>query len=140
MAFYVFDLDGTLADCSHRVHLVEAGDWDAFFAACVDDLPIRKVIGVLDALVLAGHRVEIWSGRSDAVRAETEAWLKLYCIRPDRLTCMRTAGDKRPDDEVKLEFLRGTDAPDIIFDDRKRVVDMWRREGLVCFQVAEGDF
>ncbi|WP_457852111.1 phosphatase domain-containing protein [Mycolicibacterium conceptionense] len=27
-----------------------------------------------------------------------------------------------------------------IFDDRNRVVDMWRRLGLACFQVAEGDF
>ncbi len=25
-------------------------------------------------------------------------------------------------------------------DDRRRVVDMWRSEGLVCAQVAEGDF
>ena len=25
-------------------------------------------------------------------------------------------------------------------DDRQKVVDMWRAEGLTCFQVAPGDF
>ena len=27
-----------------------------------------------------------------------------------------------------------------IFDDRKKVVDMWRQEGLTCFEVEEGNF
>ena len=27
-----------------------------------------------------------------------------------------------------------------VFDDRQQVVDMWRANGLTCFQVAEGDF
>jgi hypothetical protein len=47
VAFYVFDLDGTLADCTHRRHLADAGDWDGFFAACVDDVPIAPVIELL---------------------------------------------------------------------------------------------
>ena len=27
-----------------------------------------------------------------------------------------------------------------VFDDRNQVVDMWRDNGLTCFQVADGDF
>ena len=27
-----------------------------------------------------------------------------------------------------------------VFDDRNKLVDMWRKNGLVCFQVADGDF
>jgi hypothetical protein len=30
--------------------------------------------------------------------------------------------------------------PAVAIDDRQRVVQMWRREGLVCAQVAEGNF
>lgn len=138
--FYVFDLDGTLADCTHRRPLADSGDWDGFFDACVDDEPIVPVIEHLSALARAGHRIEIWSGRSDRVRDKTRWWLNEWGINPAFLTCMRTAGDKRPDDEVKREFLRMTDMPDIIFDDRDRVVAMWRAEGLTCFQVASGDF
>ena len=27
-----------------------------------------------------------------------------------------------------------------VFDDRQKVVDMWRKNGLTCFQVADGNF
>lgn len=139
MKFYVFDLDGTLADCSHRLHHLERKDWRAFFAACPDDKPIEHMIEVANALGWEGHRVEIWSGRSDEVRAQTEEWLLAHGIGRFPLL-MRTAGDHRPDDEVKREFLRGGGVPDMIFDDRKRVVDMWRAEGIPCAQVAAGEF
>lgn len=142
MAFYVFDLDGTLADLSHRRRHIEgeAKDWRAFFAACADDAPIPHVIELLLRLWNDGNKVEIWSGRSDEVRRETEEWLAKHGISGSLLTCMRSAGDRRPDHMVKRGFLRMTDQPDIIFDDRKQVVDMWRAEGIPCFQVAPGDF
>lgn len=140
MAFYVFDLDGTLADCSHRVHFLDAKDWRGFFASVNRDAPIPHVIELLLTLHGAGQRIEIWSGRSDECRVETEAWLVRYGIPAIVPVIMRSAGDKRSDDEVKVEFLRGTDRPDIIFDDRARVVEMWRHEGIPCFQVAAGDF
>jgi phosphoglycolate phosphatase-like HAD superfamily hydrolase len=142
MSFYVFDLDGTLADLTHRRHLVEGEvkDWDAFFAACSDDAPIEHALDLL-ANLQQWNQVEIWSGRSDAVRAETEAWLVEHAIDPKLLTKMRKAGDHRPDDVLKREFLEDAPRrPDIIFDDRKRVVDMWRSLGIPCFQVCEGDF
>lgn len=146
MAFYVFDLDGTLADCQHRIPLIDGSDagYRAFFAACSADAPIRHAITVMDALVGAGHDVEIWSGRSEECEAATQAWLASHGIAPSRLTFMRQAGDKRPDDVVKRQFLRRAAKlgrrPDVIFDDRDRVVQMWRAEGIVCFQVAPGAF
>jgi len=139
MAFYVFDLDGTLADCTHRLHHLERKDWRAFFAACGDDAPIPHVISLFQTLNTGENRVEVWSGRSDEVRQETMEWLNRHGVFPDALV-MRTAGDRRPDDEVKREFLRAGGAPDLIFDDRARVVAMWRAEGIPCFQVAEGAF
>jgi len=57
---------------------------------------------------------------------------------------MRADSDRRSDDIVKRELLArirgdGFD-PQLAIDDRKRVVDMWRSEGLICAQVAEGEF
>lgn len=138
MGLYVFDLDGTLADCSHRLHHLERKDWRAFFAACAKDKLIEHVRTVLWGLAAGGHRIEIWSGRSDECRSETVAWLEDNDIGFDALL-MRKAGDHRPDDNVKREFLQGA-RPDLIFEDRSRVVDMWRAEGIPCFQVAAGDF
>jgi hypothetical protein len=144
MTFYVFDLDGTLADCSHRLHFIngETKDWRGFFAAVEGDQPIDHVLDTLCHLERSReNRIEIWSGRSDECRPQTESWLNRNGIQRSYLTHMRKAGDHRPDDVVKLEFLRDCDAcPDIIFDDRDRVVQMWRREGLTCFQVANGAF
>jgi hypothetical protein len=139
MMFIVFDLDGTLADLEHRKHLIAAKDWRGFFAAVGGDKPIEKVREVLLAMHYTGHRIEIWSGRSDECRSATEDWLAAHGF-PVLPLIMRSAGDHRPDDMVKAEFLRGTEEPDIIFDDRDRVVAMWRAKGITCFQVAAGDF
>ena len=137
--FIVFDFDGTLCDLSHRLHLQIAGDWRGFFAAVSGDAPIHHAIRVMQSLYADGHRIEVWSGRSDECREASEAWLlKHEC--PHSGLLMRTAGDKRPDDEVKREFLMGGGWPDLIFDDRDRVVRMWRSLGIPCFQVAQGDF
>ncbi|MGO8211866.1 AAA family ATPase [Rhizobium ruizarguesonis] len=144
--FVIFDLDGTLADISHRTHHVRGGektDWDAFFAACVDDMPNLHVIDTFKAHVAAGHTVRVWSARSDVVRAETEKWLSDYGIDPWRLQHMRAAGDNTPDAVLKRHWLHQEQVkPDLIYDDRQRVVDMWRAEGIPCFQVIadwEGD-
>jgi hypothetical protein len=144
--FYVFDLDGTLADCRRRMGLLDGTDqgYRRFFAAVGDDRPILHVISLLNLLNSTGHLVEIWSGRSDECRDLTKIWLSHNGMAPRRLTRMRRAGDKRPDDMVKREMLRESvwhgKTPTIVFDDRDRVVQMWRSEGIPCFQVAEGAF
>ncbi|MBL4787492.1 MAG: hypothetical protein JKY60_00025 [Kordiimonadaceae bacterium] len=141
--FYVFDLDGTLALVEHRKHFVSNGSrqWRNFFEACVDDGPNTPVIKSLLALQAAGHRIEIWSGRSDAVKAEAIVWLQQYGIDPALLTHMRPARNNIPDDELKQSWLHACGTwPDAVYDDRDKVVAMWRREGVPCFQVAPGDF
>lgn len=143
--FIIFDLDGTLADCEHRRHLVRKNDpdWRAFFAACVDDTPIQAVIDTLHAFnadILGSHKVEIWSGRSEEVRAETEQWLFDVGIRGNKLR-MRPVCDQTPDEILKKQWLDEEPVkPDLVFDDRNKVVDMWRANGIICCQVAPGDF
>jgi hypothetical protein len=40
------------------------------------------------------------------------------------------------------EILKTVDKSNILYavDDRQRVVDMWRSNGITCLQVAEGNF
>lgn len=144
----IFDLDGTLADLTHRLHFIqkEPKDWTAFFAACPGDRVIEPVARIA-RLCSLGNRVIIASGRSDEVRAETEAWLqKMWGNGFSGYTAlyMRKAGDHRPDDIIKEELLDQIIAdgyrPELVFDDRDRVVAMWRRRGLICAQVADGEF
>lgn len=147
---YIFDLDGTLADQMHRRPLLEQGDWAAYFDACPGDTPIRPVIEIMHALYWAGADLWVFSGRSDRVRTQTIDWLRTHTVfsksdfREEQVV-MRRAGDTRPDDAIKQEMLDNMLDVDRkrlvgVFDDRDRVVAMWRRNGIQCFQVAPGDF
>jgi hypothetical protein len=146
---YIFDLDGTLADCTHRLPLLDSNDkdkWENFYAACNKDVPIISVITTLLKLNISSE-IWIWTGRSEEVRLQTIQWLLKYLWIIDELPVlrMRSVGDHRPDDVLKQEWLDSVPA-DMrgrivgVFEDRQRVVDMWRRNGVQCFQVAPGDF
>jgi phosphoglycolate phosphatase-like HAD superfamily hydrolase len=140
----VFDLDGTLCNIEHRLHHIQNGnkDWRAFFAACPDDKPIWPLIELCRRVMSCAH-VEIWSGRSDEVREVTERWIYNHGMGLVQAIRMRKAGDHRQDNIVKAEWfdsLEPHQRPDIVFDDRKQVVDMWRAKGVICAQVAPGEF
>jgi len=48
-----------------------------------------------------------------------------------------------PDEKLKLQWLNEMDWKDdvvAVFDDRDKVVNMWREIGLTCMQVAPGNF
>ncbi len=86
---YVFDIDGTLADITHRLHFIqdEKKDWDSFFAACIDDAPIGHMLD-LAWYIGKDHYVIYVSGRSDAVRDLTRQWLEAN-MAPDGPLNMR---------------------------------------------------
>lgn len=149
----ICDLDGTLALIDHRLHHVREDksladpedfkpNWPAFFAACKDDLPNKPVIRVIQRLA-DDMRIWITSGRSEEVRAETMLWLRQHKIPCDNLL-MRPAGDHTPDDDLKKSWIdrKLIDVEKVlcVFEDRARVVSMWRELGLTCFQVAKGEF
>lgn len=139
--FVVFDLDGTLADLTHRLHFIKRSrserDWDSFYAMVGTDVLIEPVAEVYSALIAQGHRVEIWSGRSDRTREDTELWFRSRRIPTPHRLIMRSEGDFTPDEQLKKSWLRPGNIPDMVFDDRQRVVDMWRAQGILCAQVAE---
>ncbi len=154
---YIFDLDGTLALVDHRRHFVTNGkkNWPAFFAACVDDVPNNAVIATMGKLLASGAEVWIWSGRDDGWQAETIQWfnkhlpsawlLQAMDLEHENVLRMRPEGDHTPDEILKEQWLHSLQVGDrdrivAVFDDRDKVVAMWRRNGISCFQVAYGDF
>jgi phosphoglycolate phosphatase-like HAD superfamily hydrolase len=142
---FIFDIDGTLADNGHRIHFIQKQpkNWDGFFKALHDDPLIVHVAEVLKALDYAQHVIVYVSGRPSNYRGETQSWLHRHGL-PVAPLYMRTAGDHRDDDVVKIELLAKLRAdgyePALVFDDRDRVVRAWRSAGVPCAQVAEGSF
>lgn len=140
----VFDIDGTLADLTHRLHHVKGGrkDWDAFFGAMHLDTPHEAIVTLARRLERADVLLVMVSGRPDSHRDVTGAWLAAEGV-PFNALYMRKTGDYRADHVVKREILAELRAdgwaPWLVIDDRPAVVAMWREEGLACLQAAYHD-
>ena len=142
--FVVFDLDGTLAHTEHRAHFLNRPpgekDWRGFYAACDRDQPCHPLVRTARDLWTAGHQVEIWSGRSAEVADKTVAWLAQHGLGVMPLR-MRPEGDHQPDTKLKAAWMAEANRkPDLVFEDRASMVAMWRSHGIVCAQVAPGEF
>ena len=149
MKTVIVDLDGTLALNKHRSHYIDNNqggkkDWNTYFMSCDQDAPNVSVIESINALKKQGYFIHIFSARGDIAKEKTIAWLDKYNVLYDALE-MREMDTFTPDEVLKrfwLLDLYPNYKQDIlcVFDDRNKVVNMWRSLGLTCFQVAEGDF
>lgn len=134
---WLVDVDGTLALCPHR----NPYDW----RRADDDMPNEPVVMTVQALAAHPNVAAIVaiSGRPEQARHLTARWLNDHNIPCDELL-LRADSDTRPDEVVKAELFRTRVATRFsvvgVIDDRDKVVTMWRRLGLVCFQVNDGDF
>jgi len=150
----IFDLDGTLANIDARRKLATKDNgkmnWDVFFdpTNISLDLPNQPVIEMAKTLHKEGKKIVIFSGRSKATKDVTAEWLEKNDV-PFDVMKMRPTGHPwafMPDDKLKKGWLDdifpGKQINRIlcVFDDRTKVVNMWRENGLSCFQVAPGDF
>lgn len=137
MKTIICDIDGTLA------HMLDRSPYDP--TKYHTDYADEVVVDIVKKYHADGYQIVICSGRDDTYMDVTEAWLQSNEV-PYHEIFMRKAGDKRNDAIVKQEIwendISGSGRFDVFFvlDDRNRVVEMWREQGLKVLQVAEGDF
>jgi hypothetical protein len=146
--YIVSDIDGTIADISHRVKYLKGADkdWNTFFALADKDTPISKNISVLLDLSNYGthayYELVFCTGRPERYRRLTESWI--FRNASGGRVLMRKDGDYRSDGIVKPELLKeaGITPENTLFilEDRNRVVMAYRDLGYNVFQVAEGDY
>lgn len=141
----IFDVDGTVAlrDKGPR------GRSPYDMSRVIEDLPNVPVLKVAKLLAVNGPLGDVVivfvSGREESARKQTALWLDMH-FGHDYYLYMREVSDMRPDETIKLEILRGLQEQFTViatFDDRNTVVDMWRANGITCFQVCsreEGGF
>jgi tRNA uridine 5-carbamoylmethylation protein Kti12 len=134
----IVDIDGTVAKMQGR------SPYD--YSKVTTDVPNWPVIFLVKTLMNKGVKPLFTSGRPDSCRSATVDWLRRFVLDSftDFELFMRTTEDKRPDWIVKYELfdkhIRNDYNVLMVLDDRDQVVEMWRKIGLTCFQVAEGDF
>jgi len=130
----ICDIDGTVADISHR------NPYDT--AKCLDDRPKQEIVDLVK-LLSQKHKIIFVSGREEQFRDITALWIADAGM-PCNGLYMRPTGDSRKDSVIKSEILENELLPKynvaLVLDDRLNVVKMWRSLGLTCLQVDWGDF
>lgn len=136
----IVDIDGTIADARHRLPLIKPPpgvkkNWNQFFEQIPRDGVYSNVITVVNTLYQNNNLLLI-TGRPEKTREATEKWLTKNKVCYDQLY-MRAHKDSRPDYIIKEEIFRSLDIPAskilCVFEDRLRVVEMWKDLGLTVF-------
>lgn len=134
----VFDFDGTLADLDAITHLY--GDWDAFHNASFDCPERIGVITLARRLQLVSMIIVV-TGKPEAFRRKMENWLSMKGIIPEAIL-MRPAGCFTSDMDLKPDLMAEHLGPEWkeriigVFEDRDKMIDRWRLEGVTCFGAA----
>lgn len=137
----IWDLDGVLANCDHRLHYIVADrsnpDWESFHKYTMEDTPIESGRILFWALDMLGISQFICTARPESNREMTEAWLQKYEIRPVEKLFMRKPNDFRSGHEVKLDMLKtiwemGYEVL-MAFDDHPEIVNMYRMSSVPCY-------
>lgn len=140
----ICDLDGTIADITHRLQYVkeEPKDWKKFFSLIHND-ELRRWVADQVEKTLNEHNAKLIyvSARPETYREESERWLELNWAPYYELLIMRGENDKREDSLIKAEiyekYLRNLDIV-AVFDDRPRVIRMWKEKGLNVVDCGSG--
>lgn len=154
----IIDIDGTLADASHRKHHIEkeVPDWEAFSQRSLveQDPPQPGAKEALDHFRKMGYYVCFLTGRNEKYRASTEAWLNKHMGRKNprnEVVYMRTeewkdtpASQYKESQVKKLQEIFSDPEvgsyPLFFFEDDPFVARMYRKYGTVfkapeCWQL-----
>jgi len=108
------------------------------------DKPNLPVIKSLQTFKKDGYKIIILSGRLETTKDATLNWLKNNSVEFDLIKMRNNTptGKYISDVELKENWLKEIGKENVlcVYDDRTKLVEMWRRNGLTCYQVAEGNF
>lgn len=141
--YIILDLDSTLANIDHRLKYIKSDvkDWNSFYSQIPKDKVNKEIADITRLFNNNGYKILIFTGRPERTREDTVKWLSNYYI-PFDVIFFRADGDHRPDYVIKQEMLKKVNKEDILcaIDDRTQCVDMYRKEGILCLQCADGNY
>lgn len=137
----IIDLDGTLANSSHRHHFLSGSKGtksaSAWRLETDKDIPNQWCIDIISGLRKEDYAIIYLTGRGDECKESTREWLNRYVPGSNHeVLLMRPAKDNRPDYVIKTEIYMRDILPNykvvMAIDDRPGVAKMWRNLGIVC--------
>lgn len=143
----ICDIDGTIADCSHRRSFDMNGKLDKIIFYDKNnilwDRPKIEILDIIKGLRLLGYHILFISARREEYRAVTLKWLKDACEinidDPFIKLFLKKNDDSQPDHVVKEEIILPLlEEYNIMqaFDDRKGIINrLWERFGICAMLV-----
>lgn len=144
MKCIIFDIDGTIANCEHRLHYIEGKNknWQLFYDKCLDDSVITQVSCMID-FFKQNYKIILLTGRPESNLSLTVQWLNNNNIYFDELI-MRKNGDYRKSPEYKKENICSliNEGFEIFaaFEDRTDCVEMLKQMNIFVFNVANTQY
>lgn len=153
MKTIICDIDGVIADCTHRLHYIqdEKGnklpnpDWNKFYSEVLNDKPIKKIIDLLEQLnyeyLNESYSIIFLTGRNENCIIATKQWLFKNVFIPYECLLMRKEYDYRPYTQVKPDLLKKYLAENqtteiaFILEDQEDMVEKWKELGYTVLQV-----
>ena len=146
MKYIVFDIDGVLADCSHRLKYIQGKDkdYDSFYSydEILKDKPILNLDKILFNMQCSeGSDIDIKfiSARNIKSITATAEWLEKYfsIMVEEGDILMRPEKDWRPAYQVKEDLVKkhiGFENILFAFDDDDQVNEMYKKHGVMCYK------
>ena len=148
MKYIVFDIDGVLADCSHRLHYIQGDnkDYEKFYSdeEVLKDTPIPNLGNLLFEIRDANYQgsdtdVKFLTARNIKCITTTAEWLEKHfsIMVEEGDILMRPEKDWRPAHEVKKDLIEkhiGFENILFAFDDGDQVNEMYQKHGVMCYR------
>jgi len=133
----IVDIDRTLCD----IELEPTHEWGSRkpyeWGRVVEDIPIEPICQLVRN-IQHNYHIVLLTGRSEEAREGTEEWLRDNFISYDKLL-MKDAGSYENTAITKCRtYIKDIkDEYDVAFaiDDDPNIVDMWKKEGILCLKV-----
>jgi FMN phosphatase YigB (HAD superfamily) len=106
---YIFDIDGVVADISHRLRYMHEKNYDAFYSdeELAKDEEIPAGIDLVNRLFESDNSfVMFMTGRPYSTQKATWKWLNEHKVKHCRSGFFRDDGDYRPSPIVKVEGVK----------------------------------
>lgn len=104
------DIDGVLADCTHRLHYAKSKNYDKFYSAeeLAKDTLIYAGYELIRTFILSGADIHYITGRNVSCSKATLEWLRQQSLPTNGCLAMRRQYDYRPSPIVKPELIKAT--------------------------------
>ncbi len=138
---YIFDIDGTISDDTHRKYWAKNKEWDKYHERCIYDDPIDSIVEILNSFFRAGNKIIFMTGRPSEYVEQTKRWIcNNTQMHYDNIELyMRPKENVSSNEDLKKSmynaFIRNKYDVVSAFDDNQKTLDMWNSIGISCVNV-----